>query len=204
MDVPRLQLLLREIDHRYVAPQSPSMSFLRSFHDWIHNTLGPTTSWTTSKLSILEDTSSAIIERAYPFADTEMRSLMGKLTALAIVIDDSLDDGLAGEAMYEEIGNFAHYVYIGKSQTSGLLNLYHGCIKELSHALEGDAVLRGIAVTPWIQFVDACLLEKRLLTVDTKLRASPYDMGYKDIGKQQYQNESQPARDISPGAMIEL
>lgn len=195
----RLQLLLREIDHRYIAPPSPSVDFLRSHHDWIHNTLGPVSSWNTHKLDILEDSSSAVIERAYPFADTSMRILMGKLTALVIVIDDSMDN----EAMYNEIGNFAHRLYIGESQKSGILSLYHDCIKELSHVHQGDAVQRGLAIVPWINFVDACLLEKRLLTINTQLRASPYDMGYQHLVKQK-DCESQVPRDTSPGARIQL
>lgn len=198
--VRRLELLLREIDHRYIAPQLPSVNFLHSHHGWIHNTLGPVISWTTAKLEILEDSSSAVIERAYPFADTEMRILLGKLTALVIVIDDSMDN----ETMYEEIANFAHRLYIGESQQSGILILYHECIKELSRVHEGDAVQRGLAVIPWINFVDACLLEKRLLTVDTELRASPYDMGYQHLAKQRHRGKSHAARETSSGATIQL
>lgn len=193
--VPRLQLLLHEIDHRYVAPKS-AMEFLNSHHDWIHNTVGPLTSWTTKKLDGLEDSSFAVIHRSYPFADTEMQILLGKLTALAILLDDSLDD----DAMYDEMACFAHRVYINESHSSEILNLYHESIKELSHAHEGDAVLRGLAVTPWINFMDGCLLEKRLLTVNPKHRASPYDMGYRHVAKQQHP----AARETSPGAVLHL
>lgn len=193
--VPRLQLLLHEINHRYVAPQSSSTEFLNSHHDWIHNTVGPLTSWTTKKLAGLEDSSFAVIDRSYPFGDTEMKVLLGKLTALAILIDDSLDN----DALYDEIVSFAHRVYTNESHSSEILRLYHECIKELSHAHEGDAVLRGLAVTPWINFIDGCLLEKRLLTVDPKLRASPYDMGY-HLANQQHS----AARKTSQGAVLQL
>ncbi|KAF9067608.1 hypothetical protein BDP27DRAFT_1422769 [Rhodocollybia butyracea] len=196
--VSRLQLLLHELDYRYVAPPCPSMNFLRSHNEWIHNTLGPTTSWTTSQLDVLEDTSSAVIERSYPSADTEMKAIMAKLTALGIFLDDSVEN----DVMYEEIGSFGHHLYIGESQPSGILELYHECIKELSHLHEGDAVLRGLAVVPWINFVDACLLEKRLLTIDTELRASPYDMGYQRLAKQRLDGINHAARETSPGASI--
>ncbi|KIK51164.1 hypothetical protein GYMLUDRAFT_181810, partial [Collybiopsis luxurians FD-317 M1] len=88
----------------YVAPQPPSVKFLHFHHDWIHNTLGPLISWTTSKLAVLEDSSSAVIERAYPFSDIELKTLMGKLTALVIVIDDSMDNS----AMYQELDMFSY------------------------------------------------------------------------------------------------
>ncbi|KAF9067449.1 terpenoid synthase [Rhodocollybia butyracea] len=198
--VPRLQMLLREIDYRYVAPPSPSVGFLRPHHSWIHDVLGPMTSWTTSQLDVLEDTSSGIVERSYPYADTEMKIIMGKLTALVIIIDDSLENDATG--IYDAIGSFAHRVYTGEAQSTDMLNLYHECIKELSHLCEGDAVLRGITVMPWISFVDACLLEKRLLTLDTELRASPYDMGYQNIAKQRVGGSHVPARNISPGASM--
>ncbi|KAF9059690.1 terpenoid synthase [Rhodocollybia butyracea] len=198
--IPRLQLLLHELDYRYVAPPSPSpsMNFFLAHHEWIHDTVGPMTSWTTSQLDVLEDSSSALIERSYPSADTEMKVILAKLTALAIFLDDSVEN----DVMYEEIGNFAHHLHIGESQSSGILKLYHECIKELSHLHEGDAVLRGLAVMPWINFVDGCLLEKRLLTLDTELRASPYDMGYQHLAKQRRDGISHVARETSPGAKI--
>ncbi|KAF9063731.1 terpenoid synthase [Rhodocollybia butyracea] len=159
---------LHELDYRYVAPPSPSpsMNFFLAHHEWIHDTVGPMTSWTTSQLD------------SYPSADTEMKVILAKLTALAIFLDDSVEN----DVMYEEIGNFAHHLHIGESQSSGILKLYHECIKELSHLHEGDA--------------------KRLLTLDTELRASPYDMGYQHLAKQRRDGISHVARETSPGAKI--
>jgi len=176
---PRLQLLLREIGHRYTKPSPPNDDFLNSFHEWLHFTLGPVsgTSWNGKKLLVLEDSSTAVIERAYPYADTEMKFLMAKLTAMVIVMDDSLDD----DEMYDQIAWFAHRLYLGEAQPPGLLSLYHQSMKEMSQFHEGDAILRGLAVVPWISFADACLLEKRMLTVDRGLRASPLDMGYQRL-----------------------
>ncbi|KAF9067448.1 terpenoid synthase [Rhodocollybia butyracea] len=199
--VPRLQMLLREIDYRYLAPPSPSTAFFHSHHSWIHNTVGPMTSWTKSQLDALEVASSTFQERSYPSADIEIKTIMAKLTALFLFIDDSLENDATG--IYDELGSFAHNIYIGKSQPSGILELYHECIKEMSHLCEGDPVLRGLAVVPWINFVDACLLEKRLLTIAPELRASPYDMGYQNIAKQEYLGGSHvPARNVSPGASM--
>lgn len=175
--ISRLRLLLHEIDHRHIPSRPTGMHFLNSHHDWIHNTLGPMTSWTTNNLNNVENLSLTLIDRSYPLADTEMKILLSRLTALAILFDDSLED----DVIYNEMAGFAHHLYIGDSQSSGILILYHKCIKELSYAHEGDAVLRGLAIASWIGFVDACLLEKRLLTVNPELRASPYDMGYHDL-----------------------
>ena len=177
--VPRLQLLLREIGHRYTEPPPPNHKFLNSFHEWLHFTLGPVSgpSWKGKKLLVLEDSSTAVIERAYPYADTEMKFLMAKLTAMVIVMDDSLDD----DEMYDQISQFAHRLYLGEAQPPGLLSLYHQSMKEMSQFHEGDAILRGLAVVPWISFADACLLEKRMLTVDHSLRASPLDMGFQRL-----------------------
>lgn len=135
------------------------------------------TSWTVAKLNALEDSSSTIFERAYPLSDAEMKFVLAKLTAIAIFLDDSLDD----EETYDDIGNFAHRVYLGEAQPTGVLTLYHQGIQELSKMHEGDAVFRGLAVAPWITFIDACMLEKRLLTFDSKLRVSPRDLGYQRL-----------------------
>lgn len=71
---------------------------------------------------------------------------------------------------------------MGESQEAGtVLSLYHECLKELCEVHEGDAVLRGLTVTSWINFPNAALLEKRLLTVDDELRGSPRDMGYEKL-----------------------
>ncbi|KAF9061614.1 hypothetical protein BDP27DRAFT_1452142 [Rhodocollybia butyracea] len=93
---------------------------------------------------------------------------------------------------------------MGESQSSGVLELYHKCIKELVHLYEGDAVLRGLATVPWINYMDGCLLEKRLLTMDAELRASPYDMGYQNLAEQRQNsgNRDHAVRDTSPGAKI--
>ncbi|KAF9061707.1 hypothetical protein BDP27DRAFT_1485534 [Rhodocollybia butyracea] len=198
--VSRLQLLFREINFRYVAPLPPSTDFLHSYHNWIHNTLGPMTSWTTSQLDILEDTTFTIAERPYPFADIEMKAIIAKLTALVIFIDDSLETNTVG--IYDEIGSFAHHLLMGESQPSAILELYHKCIKELVHLYEGDAVQRGLATVPWINFIDGCLLEKRLFTMDAELRASRYDMGYQNLAKQGHSGIDHAARDTSPGAKI--
>jgi hypothetical protein len=70
-----------------------------------------------------------------------------------------------------------------EAQPPGILTLYHDTLMELSkhHQGDSDAVLRGLALVPWINFADACLLEKPLLPEDPPLRASPLDMGYKHL-----------------------
>lgn len=125
-----------------------------------------------------------------------MKTLLARLSALGLLIDDSLDD----EAMCNDLAGFAHRLYMGESQPSGVLDLYEKYVKELSHAHEGDAVLRGLAVYPWISYMDGCLMEKRLMTFNSELRASPYDTGYDHLAKQHHCG----ARNISQGATLQL
>lgn len=126
-------------------------------------------------LTRLETLSSTFCERSYPFADTSMKSLLSRFTALTVFLDDSLDDSKT----YDDMEDFTRRIYVGEAQKSGtVLNLYHECIKELCEVYEGDAVARGIAVTSWLTYPTACLLEKRLLTYDEGVRASSYDEGY--------------------------
>jgi hypothetical protein len=174
-----LQQLLHEIGHRHRAPPSPDSEFLEGHHKWFLSRLGPCTALSRDKLDALEEASATLIERIYPYADTETKSIMGILTAIGLLMDDSIED----EEVYKEISLFGHRLYLGEPQPPGPLQLYHEALKELSRIHEGDAILRGLAVTPWIVFADACLLEKRLFTEDAELRASPYDMGYKRLFK---------------------
>lgn len=116
--IPRLQRFLDEIGYRYTTPPVPTLDFLQAHHHWMHHVLGPMTSWTTARLNALEDSSSGILERAYPFADAEMKFVLAKLTAIAIFLDDSLDD----DETYDDIGNFAHRVYLGEAQPTGILD----------------------------------------------------------------------------------
>jgi hypothetical protein len=184
--VVHLQQLLHQIGHRYTAPPPPNLDFLDAFHEWFVTRLGPCTTWSRDKLDALEHVAATIIERSYRYADAEVKMVLGVLTALVTYMDDSIDD----KEIYDQIASFAHRLYLGEPQPPGPLLLYHEAMKELSSIHAGDAVLRGSAVTPWITFVDACLLEKRLLTEDAGLRASPFDMGYERLLKSR--------RDIAP------
>lgn len=175
--IPRLQHFLDEIGHRHTAPPEPTLDFLSAYHHWVHHVLGPTTSWTTAKINTLEEISAYYLERAYPFFDVEMKLLLARLTAVFVFLDDALDD----EKTYDDITNFTHCLCMGETQPNGVLTLYHQGIQELSRMHEGDAAFRGLAITPWLTFIDACMIEKRLLTIDPELRASPRDMGYQRL-----------------------
>jgi hypothetical protein len=176
--IVHLQQLLRQIRHRHTAP-TPNFEFLNSYHKWFLSRFGPCTSWSRVKLDALESVSATLAERSFPYADTEMKMIMGRLTAMSFFMDDSMDD----EGMCNQISSFAHRLYLGQSQPPGPLLLYHETLKELSSFHESDPVLRGLAVTPWITFGDACLLERRLLTEDARLQASPFDLGGKQLLK---------------------
>lgn len=125
-------------------------------------------------LTDAEIVSATLWERALPFADAEMKFILARLTAIAAFLDDSITD----KTVYDDINEFACRAYLGEAQPDGVLALFYQCLQELSKVHEGDAVLRCLAVTSWFTFPDTCLLEKRLLTVDPELRASPQDMGF--------------------------
>ncbi|KAF9061711.1 terpenoid synthase [Rhodocollybia butyracea] len=186
--ISRLQFLLHEVEYRHI-PSSPPIELLRSHNSWTHDTLGPMTPWTKCHLDAVAKMSLDLPYKAYPYADTEVIAVIGKLTALVLYIDDSLEtaDGI----VYDEIGSFAYHVFMGKPQPFGILNLYHVCIKELLHLFEGDTALRGLAVWGWINYIDGCLLEKRLLTTDTD-----------NLSKRRCNGISNAAQETSPKAGI--
>jgi hypothetical protein len=179
--IPRLKLLLDELNYCHnPSPPSPIPGFYDTFHEWIQTILGPALPFGTAKLRNVEEVSSGVSLHFYSFADLEMQLLMAKLIAIIVAFDDSLDD----VEMHAEMARFTHRLYLGTPQPPGLLAIYHELIKQLSSIYEDDAVVRGLAVAPWITFVDGCLMEKRLLTVDVTLRASPLDMGYDELSTQ--------------------
>lgn len=52
--ISRIQLFLQQIDYRYITLHPSLTTFVNAHHDWIHNTLGPMTSWSTNKLNQLD------------------------------------------------------------------------------------------------------------------------------------------------------
>lgn len=164
--IPRLQQFLHEIGYRHSIGPPPPSELIEAHHHFMHHVFGPHTPWTVERLSVLEEASVSLFHRAYPFADVEMKAVLAKLAAIALFLDDSLDN----EEAYNDIGHFAHRIYLGEPQPNGFLTLYQECLQEMSKMHEGDAVMRNLAVIPWIVFVDGCLLERRLVTVDEKLR----------------------------------
>ncbi|KAK7046474.1 terpenoid synthase [Favolaschia claudopus] len=134
------------------------------FHDWMLDVLGPGSSWNDKQLVELEHVGRGIIERSYPYASTEIKLLYAKLTAIVTLIDDSMED----EAMHQDIVQFSDRVYQGETQQNPVLALYHEDLKTLSKLHKQDSVLRGLAVVPWIDHIDACLMEKQLLILECK------------------------------------
>ncbi|KAF7328109.1 Terpenoid synthase [Mycena sanguinolenta] len=153
-----IQRLLSEIAYRHEPFPPYDADFWGSFHVWISNTLGPASSWGPKKLAEVEHSAGSIAERAYPHASTVLKLLFAKLTAMGIVIDDSIED----EAVYKHLVQFSVKLYRGEAQQNGLLALYHATLKELSEVYGEDSVLRGLAVVPWINYIDACLMEKEI------------------------------------------
>ncbi|KAJ7726011.1 hypothetical protein DFH07DRAFT_1002067 [Mycena maculata] len=163
--ITSLRRLLTEIGYRDEAAPPYDTAYWGPFHAWMFDTLGPTSSWGVKQLTELEHSSGTIIERAYPHASVQLKLLFAKLTAIAILIDDSIED----EAVYTEILQFSHKLYLGEVQQNGMLALYHDNLKELSEVYGADAVLRGLAIVPWINYIDACLMEKEIFTAEREL-----------------------------------
>ncbi|KAJ7201904.1 isoprenoid synthase domain-containing protein [Mycena pura] len=150
--------LLTDLEYRYEPLPSCDANYWDQFHQWMFYTLGPTTSWSEKRLADLEHASGGIIERGYPYATTEVQLLYAKITALAILVDDIMED----EAMCAELAQFSHKLFLGEPQRTRLLALYHATLKEMSHLFEGSELQRDMAVIPWIVFIDGCLVEKRM------------------------------------------
>ncbi|KAJ7485905.1 isoprenoid synthase domain-containing protein [Mycena latifolia] len=155
-----IQRLLTEIGYRYEPFPPFDANYWEPYHDWILYTLGPASSWTVKQLTEVEHAAGGVVERSYPHAGTEMKLLFAKLTAIAIIVDDSIED----EAVYAEIVQFSHKLYLGETQQNGLLALYHSNLKQLSDFYGNDTVLRGLAIVPWINYMDACLMERDIFT----------------------------------------
>ena len=75
---------------------------------------------------------------------------------------------------------------MGEAESTPLLALYHETMRDFSVAYGDDAILRGMATVPWITYVDACLLEKRLLTMNREVRISPLDSCYHRLMKSEF------------------
>jgi hypothetical protein len=159
-----IQRLLTDIGYRYEAIPTYDATYWSPFHTWVLYTLGPTSPCNVKQLTELEHVAGGIVERVYPYANVDIKLVFAKLTALIVVIDDSIED----EAVYAAIAQFSQKLYLGEAQQNGLLGLYHESMKELSEIYGNDAVLRGVAVVPWITFVDGCLMEKDILTSEVR------------------------------------
>ncbi|KAJ7604417.1 isoprenoid synthase domain-containing protein [Mycena polygramma] len=134
--------LLIDLQYRYEPPPSHDANYWDHFHRWIVYKLGPTSSFGEKHLAEIEHAAGSISERCYPYASTELQLLFAKMTALGILMDDSIQD----EAMYSEIAQFSHKLFLGEPQENCLLALFHATLKELSCAFENNEVLRDMAV----------------------------------------------------------
>ncbi|KAJ7886792.1 isoprenoid synthase domain-containing protein [Mycena olivaceomarginata] len=133
--------LLIDLEYRYEPPPSHDANYWDLFHQWILYTLGPTSACGEKRLAELEHAAGSISRRAYPYASTELQLLYAKVTALGLLIDDSIQD----EAVWE-----SHARIISRD------------LKELSYVYENNEVLRDMAVVPWIAFINGCLMERQM------------------------------------------
>ncbi|KAJ7191430.1 isoprenoid synthase domain-containing protein [Mycena pura] len=151
--------LLTDLEYHYQPLPSCDADYWDQFHQWVLYTLGPTTTWSEKRLAEVEHAAGGMIERGCPYATTEVRLLYAKVVALAIHVDDSIED----EAMCAELAQFSHKIFLGEPQRTRFLALYQATLKELSHLFEDSAVLRDMAIIPWIVFIDGSLVEKQML-----------------------------------------
>ncbi|KAJ7262516.1 isoprenoid synthase domain-containing protein [Mycena rebaudengoi] len=152
-----LQLLLHDIGYRYETLPHDA-NYLGLFHDWIISTLGPVCPWNSDKLADLEHAAGGIVDRGFPYACVPLKLLFAKLSAIIIVIDDSIND----PTLYNAIVQFSQKLYMGEPQDNGMLVLFQANLRELSNFYGSDAVLRDVAVLPWISFINGCLMEKSM------------------------------------------
>lgn len=150
-----VRLLLHDIGYRYETLPHDT-NYWGSFHEWIISTLGPVCPWNFEQLTELEHAAGGVVDRGYPYASGQLKLVFAKLSAMVIVIDDSIDD----PTLYDEIVQFSRKLYIGEPQDNGMLALFQVSLKELSNFYGNDAVLRDLTVLPWISFIDGCLMEK--------------------------------------------
>ncbi|KAF8147908.1 terpenoid synthase [Mycena galopus ATCC 62051] len=154
--------LLTDLGYRSQPLPPYDDNYWGPFHTWMFDGLGPTTSWSAKHLTELEHSAGSYVERAYPYASTDMKILYAKLTALCLYVDDSIED----EAVCAEIMQFSHKLYLGERQQNPMLALYHATLKELSDLHGNNTFLRDLAVLPWISHIDACLIEKQIFTAE--------------------------------------
>ncbi|KAF7343862.1 Terpenoid synthase [Mycena sanguinolenta] len=152
--------LLSEIGFRHRPSPPCDADFWEPFHGWMLNLLGPMSSWGPEMLAELEHSSGDLIERIYPYASLELKLLFAKLSAMAILIDDCFEE------LHDDLVQFSAKLYRGEAQTNGLLALYYTSMQELSDMYGKDSVLRGLAIVPWMNFLDGCLMEKQVLTAE--------------------------------------
>lgn len=182
----RIQEFIHNIGYRFEPPVADPV-FTRLFHAWITDELQPILGWDKERMAAIEDVAHRICIRCYPHACTELKMLMGKLTALGTVIDDSLGN----DTMYSHVALFTHKMYMGEPQPAGtIFPLYEKCIRELSAYYGADGVLRGIGVTSWMTFMEAASLEERMQVFDEYIRASPLDQGYQHLVEARRQERS--------------
>ncbi|KAK6971745.1 terpenoid synthase [Favolaschia claudopus] len=155
---------LKEIGFRYEPLASHNAQYWGAFHHWMLEILGPTFSWTNQQLAELEHIAGTIPERAFPYASMAIKLLYARLTAIAFIIDDSITD----EVFNTHLVQFSDRLYRGEDQQHPLLALYHDTLKELSQIHGQDAVVRGLALVPWLNHADACLMEKQLFIMESK------------------------------------
>jgi hypothetical protein len=86
--------LLIDLEYRYEPPPSHDANYWDLFHQWILYTLGPTSSCSEKRLDELEHAAGSTSKRAYPYASTELQLLFAKVTALGLLIDDSIQGKL--------------------------------------------------------------------------------------------------------------
>ncbi|KAJ7865027.1 terpenoid synthase [Mycena olivaceomarginata] len=129
-----IQRLLTDIGYRYEAIPTYDATYWSPFHTWMLYTLGPTSPCNVKQLTELEQVAGGIVEASISLCKRRHKACLAKLTALVVVIDDSIED----EAK----------LYLGEAQQNGLLGLYHESMKELSEIYGNDAVLRGCSRCP--------------------------------------------------------
>ncbi|KAK6988662.1 terpenoid synthase [Favolaschia claudopus] len=157
-----LQRYFDSIGYRYQPLPPPDPEYWERLHTWVIDVLGPTTSWSNKQLAALEHAAGIYIERGYGYASLDVRFLYARLTALCLFVDDSIEN----DTLFVDVAKFSHQMYRGQEQQHPALALYQATMQELSDIHGNNTVLRDLAVLPWIVHIDACMIEKQILTLE--------------------------------------
>ncbi|KAK6969451.1 terpenoid synthase [Favolaschia claudopus] len=159
-----LQRLFASIGFRYQPLPPPDPEYWERLHTWTVDVMEPAATCSHEKLPALANAAGMYIERAYGYASLDIQFLYARLTVLCLFFDDSIEN----DTLFVDVAKFSHRMYLGQEQQHPALALYQATMQELSEIHGNNSVLRNLAVLPWIVHLDACIVEKQIVTLQQR------------------------------------